>query len=143
MVSYSLLEPPTREALSEDITAALKTRASDGVLEAQGTQCLPLAFRRDRGAPPLRLEPAPAWKPCQDTYFTAGHQPQLIVRQHKAAIVEDKAEPVNGRICYALAAFFWFCFFFLKAIITINTGYELISKVVKYQGFRDGPLNGM
>lgn len=64
MVSYSLSEPLTREALSEDITAALKTRASNGVLEAQSTQCLPLAFCRDGGAPPLRLEPAPAWKPC-------------------------------------------------------------------------------
>lgn len=55
---------------------------------------------------------------CQDTYFTAGHQPQLIVRQHKAAIVEDKAEPVNGRICYALAAFFLLVlgFFFLRLL---------------------------
>lgn len=33
IVSYSLSEPATREALSEDITAALKTGASDGTLE--------------------------------------------------------------------------------------------------------------
>lgn len=37
----------------------------------------------------------------------------------------------------------WFCWVFLKAIITISTGYELISKVVKYQRFSDVPPNGM
>lgn len=53
---------------------------------------------------------------CQDADSPAGHRPQLIVRQHKAATVEEKAEPADGRICNALAAssclVFAFFFFF-------------------------------
>lgn len=44
----------------------------------------------------------------QDADLTAGHQPRLMVRQHKAAIVGDEAEP--GSAVLSLP-WFWCCFF--------------------------------